>query len=403
MIDRMQSIEPEDGSIYNLSVWIDTVPVPNNNIANLTIREYVFTSVPTIELDIIDDGAFIDYNPINAGSVIRVELGLNDAEDYIIEVDFKVTSSDSITTANATNRNYITSITGYLDVGSYMNGIKSKSFSDSTFSSVVTNIAKDNELKSNISIESTDAMNWYMLNQTPADFINTHIHKSYIADDIPFCFIDRKKTMNYSSLKAATSKNVKPYTMQNDVNKKITSDDVNSSVKYFSSFSISDSSEFNNVLNGSNGTNYSYYNGDELVTKQSNEDIDAGLVSVFNKLPDSPTTCYKSFGQQSGTHKNYFKAMVDNVRNRQSLLSSSLVINSKAFDHNLMDVINIEISSGLNRSNLIERYSGKYVIGGIVHTVARGTTYNQMLICYRNGFNKVTSFDKNKEKLKKVK
>lgn len=388
MAEKILYDQDTNGLRYDLEIYLDGKPIPWQNINSLTIRESVYSLIPRIDLSFNDDGLFTEYNPVTEGQVIEIIAALNKETSPIINQKFFVLASSTIpmTTVNTT---FTVNVIGLLNRSSLVNGIFNKSYSKSTFSEVVEEVARRNNLPSDIRINSKDNMNWYQLNQTDNDFVNDSIYRSYISNnDVPFCYIDRNGKMIFTSLKYESKKDSK-LILTKDNDKALSKDQDTGVERYFTTYSYSDKSGYTNTFNGGYGIRQSYYDGKELKTKDFTDSPFSEMTPFKNKRDDNFGEFVNDvniFGTLNNVYDSYFNSIIQNEMTRTSLLSTSLVLNAKPDSYNLFDKINIEIKKG-KTNNLLQTQSGDYLIGGIVHNINKGGRYNQMLVCFRDGMN----------------
>tara|TARA_R110001592_G_scaffold347604_1_gene641220 strand:- start:881 stop:2086 length:1206 start_codon:yes stop_codon:yes gene_type:complete len=380
----------QESQNYSAEVYIDGKPVPYKNIMSLTVKEYIYSILPRVEITFLDSGIFVEHNPILEGQVIQVLLSNNGEEINLLNQTFMVLNS-SITVIDKTNSSFLITVSGAFNRPGLFNKIHNKSYPSKTFSDVIKDVADANSLDHDVRIESKDKMNWYQLNQTYADFINTSIYRSYVNDDdSPFTFINRKGVLVYTSLKTA-AKNKSAIIFSNDSDMATSPFGNATNERYFSSYTFSDNSGFNNNLNGGSGIKVSYYDGNKFITNEIKKVPSSEMTPYKNKLNINHNKLVNNavgFGQLNNVYDSYFNSLATNDLVRKALLSTSLSINAHAGDYNLLDKINIEIKKD---GNLLAAQSGDYLVGGIIHNINKNSRYNQMLICFRDGFGNANS------------
>jgi hypothetical protein len=130
-------------------------------------------------------------------------------------------------------------------------------------------------------------------------------------------------------------------------------------------------------------------NGDKLLNSISQRNKDNVLKEVaqfefgiLNGGANFSQGVHSEFYNSQVRHKytimNFFKNQV-NVK----IKGNSLI--------KLMDIVELKIKSSTDRM-INETHSGKYIVGGIIHTLGEETEYSVELVLYRSGINK-PSFD----------
>lgn len=369
---------------YTFQIYINGIFVPLKNIDRILIRESIFTSIPRLEFSFRDDGLFIELNPIMEGQIVKIIFSKNGEDKNILNQEFRIISSKVSMMGGSEKVLYNISIDGWLNIPGFLNGINYRSFKNTNFSDVIIEIGDSLKIPTKIEVKSNDNMTWLAMD-TWNDFINKSIYKSRVSiDDTPFCYINRNGELVYNSFKNAVSVSSDIRFIRDHVKKHNTVDDENN---YFSNFSFNDISGFTNIFNGGFGGKISFFDGEYEKEKMVIDLNHSKLVDYKNKNSELKKFSSKyNFGTINNVYDDYFETVIRNRMMRQSLLSTSIVISVQAKYFSLMEKINITLNSNMNRDEIIGTYSGDYIIGGIINSF-ENNTFNQILICYRDGYN----------------
>tara|TARA_R110001606_G_scaffold88448_5_gene199266 strand:- start:12906 stop:14147 length:1242 start_codon:yes stop_codon:yes gene_type:complete len=395
----------QNGQDYNkLELYIDGVNFPLSAIISLVIREYVFSTIPTLELTLIDDYALSEMNPLQEGQEIKVNMAINKNADDIVENVFEIVSfnySAKPVSQHANRANVV--ISAAFKANALIGNLGNKSYPSTTSSGVVKDIAGDLGIKFEILKDTKDKMNWYRLDQTYNEFMSVLNNKGSAGDnDCPFIYINRNGKLIYNTLRTALDNDIKKNFTQDSKSAQLAA--LGSDENFFSSYNLIDASGFANKIMGGNAVVYSYYDMDNTVYKQIGEIETTELGDFKNKTIDNINKPSKHFAfgtQNISLFDGYYEAIARNYYLRNTILSTSIIINAQPDgDINLFDVINIKILSSKDRNQEAEPFSGRYLVTGIVHAVTPNARSSMWLVLSRDGQNKTLDYKRFESKLK---
>jgi hypothetical protein len=407
---------------YLIKVKIKNIEFYPQKIQSLVIREWIFNTLPYIDIIMTDDGTFTELFPFEDNDVITVEISKNKDRTSPIALEFTLLD---YTIENTDVQKIIATairISGVLKTKSMFFPIKDKSFPRTTSVSVLEDIGTENGLKVDSRINTSDNMTWLQLRKCDYDMITHVLHRAYKENDCIFAFTNRKNEFVITSLNKELDKTqfwktqFSPDRMFDDNKPKDDSATPNSKTQE----EIDDDS--NKTIYFSN---YVYYNFAGTTNKEftygvryGNYDLTGNLIednvdsnnhkltdySYKEKDGDGSIVSYILGGfkyDQSNTHDNYTLARIQNKYLMEEFFSGCMVLYVNPTDHiKLMDKINLILPSMLDsKSNNI--YSGEWLIGGITHSVTKNGTYKMVLILFRNGINKSTEMKAGEMRLSK--
>jgi hypothetical protein len=400
---------PVVDSNFYLKLSIKGVDVDTPLVLSMNIREWIFDVLPRIELEIYDNGRFTDQYPLEDNDEIKVELNNIETRDPIVKATFSLHDHEILNGETGKNTAVIIKITGILKSNDMLFPIRNRSFSGKSSKDVFQSIADEcgHTFKSDISPK--DTMTWLQVNQNNNNFISHVLERSYVYDDVSFCYVNRNNEMIHTSLKSRVkNKNeiklylfdMMPTTLNTAQTSKVEVDNKlqkekedlgKEKISFFMNWSYKNTAGTFNKKS-SYGRAYSYYdfkkefNGeyfkdDILLSKHSNKEKEnIGKMTVDDD--------YGNF-DEINTYTEYILAQTQNRFIKDDFFNSYLVLYSRPEpDLNLFDIVTVAIPSSFNaESPLNEVHSGEYIVGGIIHTIQRKALYNSVLILYRNGKN----------------
>lgn len=397
--------EKQNPNLFEMT--INDIDVPITNIISLSVREYAYKTLPTIEIAIGGGSTWEEFSPVQEGQIIKLKMSANKESALTIDTEFEVvTYNISRVDKGISSSNTVITILGSFKANKILGNISSKSYPKMTSSDVITQIGDELEIEVDAKISSNDKMTWYRLNQSYYDFINTIIQKSHVGeDDAPFIYIDALGKLNYNSFRSAVSNSIKLTGYHYPTLGQYPLGELDGVI--FSNFSVQDKSGFINKYGG-NGSAYSYYDLDDIITYEIDPSIiNSGLVQIENKTSEDygKPSKHNIFGALNpNVYEEYFHSIARNEYIRMTLLSTNVVITVDANQKvKLMDKININVMSSLGEKHVQnETYSGSYIITGIVHSINHIDNYSMHLILSRNGTNKNKTYGEYTSSLKEV-
>ena len=379
---------------YYCQLTIRGMSIIPRNIINLTVREWIFEPVPRIEIMLNDDGMLTELYTIEDGDIIDLLLAKHDQipTDQMLKCKFQVQDFQSNMVAD--NSSTILYITGLLYTPEMYFPIKNRSFKKKSSKDVIHTIANECGLdfKPGQNFSTSDSMNWFQINQNNMDFINHIKERAYKANDCALCFANTSNELIYTSLYTETSKD----------SSKIARYDLN---KY--SFDDFETAEDKRVLW------YNYVNFINLMgtyNKQSNYKVSYQYYDMTKKQEKDYSDTKHVFTDYSwkrfdrynelvkhnnygfltkNTHNNYFLSQIQNEYLLKNFFGFALTINVNSLQKvKNLDIVNLIVPAMYKAGGDVnEIHSGKYLVAGIVHQIAKEGIYEKSLILCRDGFN----------------
>lgn len=400
---------PTADSNFYLKMSIKGVSVDTPVVLNLTIREWIFDVLCRAEIEIYDNGRFVDQFPFEDNDEIKIELNNIETREPIIDCTFLLQDHEILNAEPGKTDNLIIKMTALYKSSNILTPLYNRSFSNRNSAEVLRSLAAENGFRFESNLKPADTMTWIQSNQTNMDFIKHVTSRSYIKDDTTFCYVNRNNKMCYVSLKdkVLNTSKVKTifFNMESTIlntgqtnneaienrlseeRQKIGSDNIS----FFMNWSYKNvSGTINKESSYGRGYNYydlskeidsSYFKDDVLLTKHSNKEES----KIGKKVADDDYGIIDT----ENTFEEYALAQTQNKFIKDDFFNSYLMIYTRPEnDINLFDVVNVIIPSNLEtNSSINEVHSGKYIVGGIIHNIARRSIYNSVLILYRNGRN----------------
>jgi len=406
---------------FNSSIKINGFDIAADGIVikMLVIKNWFFDVVPRLEM-VLNDPNDVLFNlyPIQDDSEFEIEINKNSNPDKQKEtkiLKFSVLDWESGSIISGLNGGHAHAITGYLKVDNLFFPNVTKSFKQKSSSEVIEEITNDLGLTyvKNFSNNTRDVMNWLQVGKNNHDMLNYVNERSFLSeDDTTLLFVNLDNELIHTSLKTETEKEVayigKLSQTEQGSDSQENFDDVietNGELKdtpifYYGAISNRTFGSRNKFL--TYNTKTTYYdgsnhiendvgngNGDKLLNKlsQRNKDnIDKEVAQfefgILNGGENFSQGVHSEFYNSQVRHKytimNFFKNQV-NVK----IKGNSLI--------KLMDIVELKIKASSDRM-INETHSGKYIVGGIIHTLGEETEYSVELVLYRSGINK-PSFD----------
>lgn len=398
------------GEQYLCELLLNGLRVPTKNIQNIVLREWIFDSICTLELTIMDSGIYTEMSPLYDESPISLSLSKNDGSQLIV-MDFNVNNYEFERLNIDGGDLYAIHMVCLQDTNNFFYPQYSRHFESMSSKEIVRQIASENEnMKFESNVESNDTQHWYQIALTNFDMLKHVSKRAYIQqEDLPIIYMDRSKTLHYDSLKNSCKKAVKFNAYCDDL--LATDNGTDSSTKdrleqykkantedclfFRTPISMKSIASTNNKDMGY-GIDMTYFDHKDFyryvmnfkfapLSKYANVNKDN-----YNHLTQSITfnTIHKN------THPNYMVANLQNQYIKNVFFNGHLQIviapNSKL---KLMDIINVVIpdivKSKLTGNPEVDRVnSGLYIVGGIMHDIQKDGFYSMVVTLFRNGVNK---------------
>lgn len=380
------------GQQFYLTMDIKGIKYNPSNLQYFIIREWIYNILPTIEMQFLDDGYLSEVFPLEDQEDIKIVLAKHEDDENPIEMIFSV--DDCSYEIKGDNRKIVISINGHLKADK-MFILKSRSFSIQNSSSVLSNIASENNLTflNPHNIVPSDNMIWYQINQSNFDFIKHVLKRSYIPDDVLMFYARVDKKFILTSLKREIDKREikkSKFSIENYERNDKDEDDKDDTI-WFSNYSIVNNSGFFNKRIGY-GFGYSYFDLNDVVSETYSTIPKLTQLSFRNKNMKDITVRNETYAEINLANiysEKFYESMTRNRFLISNFFANSLVLNINALSKvNLMDTIDVYIPSLMQEDNHNEVLSGFYLVAGIQHEVSNGGIYKKKIALGRNGFNK---------------
>lgn len=188
--------------------------ISSQGIKEIVVEENIFSLLPTIRIEIEDQGSYFSgYNLKNGDRIyfIVTPIVANEGEDPTPYIDsvYAIQNVSCIPTIEGSNYQYV--IIGIFDAQSYLNEIASypKTTIDSLFfqntkrsDEAIQEVLDDTTLKLSKKVEGSDKGLWLNCNKTRAQFIEKIIEHAWIdEDDAPLIYTNLNGESVYTSVK----------------------------------------------------------------------------------------------------------------------------------------------------------------------------------------------------------
>lgn len=376
---------------YFCKLSIKGVDISPINIQVLNVRESIFQIIPNLELVFTDHGIFTEKFYLNEGDEIKVTISKNDKKTPPIDMIFSL-NDFSITNLDSSNiQATLIRITAFINSDSLFAPIKTRCFKNYNSEKVMSEISSECKFKFNSKIKPSDNMNWYQVNQNNFSMISETLNRSFKPNDAIICFVDRYNNFNMTSLFTETAnKNFKK--MSFDPKKVYAQEFENKNNEMF--FSDYQTHSITGTINKELGFGIAFaeYDGNGQVDKKIIDDKHS-LTQLSNKNPKMIGKIVRN-DTYSGTtltkvYPEYHLALQQNEYYMRTFFNNyiSLDINPNE-EIKIMDKIRLNFPSNNGQDKVNNVFSGDYLVGVILHQVAKEGTYRQKILLFRDGYNK---------------
>lgn len=398
------------GEQYLCSVKLNNLKVPTKNIQNIVLREWIFDSICTLEMTIMDSGIYIEMSPLYDESPLEVAISKNDGSE-LINLDFVVNNYEYDRLNVDGGDLYAIHLVAVQKTNNFFYPQYSRYYDSCSSKEVVKRIAEENDnMKFESNVDADDTQHWYQIALTNFDMLKHIAKRSYIKqEDLPIIYMDRTKTLHYNSLRTSCKQPAKFNAYCDDIlaldsgNDKASSDRIKrykesntiECLFYKTGFSTKNIASSNNKDMGY-GIDMTYFDHQDFyryvmnfkfapLTKYANVNK-----NNYNHLTQSITynTVHKN------THKNYLVANLQNQYIKSVFFNSYIqLIMAPNANLKLMDVINVVIpdvikSKMTGKQEVDKVNSGLYLVAGIMHDLQKDGFYSMVVTLIRNGVNK---------------
>lgn len=384
-------------------------------IKMLVLKDWFFDMVPRLEIVLTDSNdVLFNVLPIQDDSIIELEINKNvstDKQEASTPMKFNVLDWESIPIITGQESGHIHSITGYLNVSDLFHPKVTKSFKEMNSSKVLEKIASSLGIKyvKNIKEDPNDLMSWLQVGQNNHDMIKYVNEKSFFTnDDTSLVYVNTDGELVYTTLKTECEKEVafvgKMGQEKQDSDEETSFNDVKSKTgdkkdipTFFYSYATNKTLGSRNKMS-TYRVESTYYDGEKEVSSfpgESNGDKLLNSLSQRNKHNVKHEVASYDFGILNGgdnftegVHKEFFDSQVRHDYTMLNFFKNSVTLKIKG--NSLIkkyDVINLVTHNSVD-NELNEIHSGKYLVGGIIHTLGDETEYSVQLVLYRSGINK---------------
>jgi hypothetical protein len=376
---------------FYCEIDIDGHKIIPQNVISCVIREWIFEILPRFEMTLYDDGYLSEVFPILDDSIMTISIGVTPDDENINTMEFDIIdkSFDNI----ESNNSQIVSLTGVLKTNNCFFPIKNKSYKNKSSLEVLSLIGKEIGLTvvEGLGLHTTDMMTWYQIDQTNYQFIRHVLSKSYIPNDILFCYADVNNNFNLNGFKQVIEADSIParYNTTNFTTYTLESDLERNTIWYNSFNVVNYTNTFNKLYGyGYGGSFYNFSNTQQISKK---ENYFPFTENSFNLKPGNIVRKEEFPIFSKNTYQDYFKsklqnAYMKNLFNFSVLLDINAMINVKLLDK--VDLV-LESLIGYEKD---EVNSGEYIVGGIIHTFGNSSLYKKQISLHRNGYNNPREF-----------
>lgn len=376
------------------NVTIAKIPI-HFNVLHITLREWVFDLLPTIQITFEYQDEFNKYWTLQENDEIVVELGSKtiDKREIVTKTIFELKSWAEIESANGE----ITTITvvGSLKVTNFFQPVQFRAFDDLS-SSVLDELSSELSLEIDKRVDSKDKMAWIQ-NSTTHKFINHLVSNSWISDkDFLLSFIDRNRKMVVTSIlteidRQRAKKNFVfwPEAFSEDLSQEA----VDKKVYPFIGWNTINKSGIKN-LQGGYGLSFNKYDYDKL--ERVMKDINTAYFTTYGEMSKElrgqgvanidvhqPPSAHENFWLASHLRKLFFSKFFASPK--------TIMINADA-DVNLADIVNVSFLKMQTDYGVRDSFSpvnsGDYLIGGLTHYIEPPHGMKTFATIFRSGFEK---------------
>ena len=379
------------GDNFYCSLKINGYDINYNNIISLVIREWVYDTLPRLELKLMDEGTLLEVLPLSDDDIVTVEIA-KDITDDVNRLNMSFDIVDHQYDNMGDNKGLVVYITGILSTTNIFEN-KTRAFSNKKSIEIFQTIANENNLKlvNPHNISPNDSMIWYQSNQQTYEFIKYVRKRMNITDDVGLVYCNSKNEFVVTSLNSEINKH-------SDLNAKYDTDqfgkarptDSDDKTIYFSSYALK------NIFGRTGyelgyGVSYSWYDGKDVVNKNYTTQPDKTTDNYFanhkysNQIVENIT-----YGIHNNVYQEYFDVISRYEYMLKNFFSMSLLMNCDSIvPINLCDKINVSLPSrfGSHKTQNNDAYSGEYIVGGIIHQISKRGVYVKQLSLHRNGYN----------------
>lgn len=396
----------QEGNQYFLKLFINKIQVPNANIKQLSFREWIFDKIIYLDLEILDNGTFVENSPLYDSCPIRLEYSLS-PEDPPNVINFELVMFESGRLAIDNGSVHVHKIEAIIS-SNFFNPINTLAFASMTSLDAIKKIAANSNIEVVSDVDARDTQTWYQINETDYEMMGHVLHRSYVSEeDLPLLYMTRDSKLKYTSLVTLCDAKTKFTAINNPLlvvgsnvdpvlseMKTKLENETKTKIIYFNT-----STHSKNVATLFNceygyGTNFTHFDTKDLRQGSINFKYNP-LSDRMNRnknhksLVNSITYNYTT----SNTHDNYLLARTQNLYINSVFFNQYLQVSiSPDTSIQIGDKVEMNIPSSETRmagdaDKADKVNSGTYIVGSILHDFNKEGVYNMVLVLFRNGIN----------------
>lgn len=369
------------------NVKVAGITIPANCIRTVVVREWVFDVLCRMEILFTDVFNLFETKRIQQFDEVEVEL-VYDKNVSVPNVKIKFV----VTTIRVENSGVgvpvkLYQLNGVSCEKSFILDYRNRSFPKYDSSSVISSVM--NKFGKGIVVKNTkDQMNWLQCSSTDLNFVKHVQTRSYNGEtDLLYCFVDRFGNFQYRSLNDSCNSESKLGFEFSPISMPLAE---NANKINYSGF----------VFCNNAGVSLSYPPADDSVVSHddSGEMTQDNFYDVSTRLGfknDNPYVHRTSdkyvnnviVPRKSGNTFDQYQLNKERRRLVERMFfSNMLVVTSMPHSKiGVMDIVNVDIPVAKTNSGALSSvYSGKYLIGGIIHKYVSGNTYQCDYAMFRN-------------------
>jgi len=394
---------------FFLKISIKEVDLVSSSIASIFIKEWIFDTLPRIEIEMSDTGWFTDGFPLEDNDTIKIELHFQKDDDPIVKNEFILQDYEILNSGPGKSEQAVIRLSGFLKTDGFPFELKTRAFSQMKSEEVFKKLSNEIGFKDFTSrVSSRDKMTWLQANQNDFMFMKHVLERAYVNDDdAPFAYVDRDGKMTYTSLKTEMERKQQVKQAIFDLrasmlsNITISEDEYDEQLEELKETHGEENiifyrnwgyKNFAGTVNKTNsyGRAVSYYDLENSKrTSITTDDHPLSIHSLKEKSKIGKIVADDENGLFDSTnmHASYMLAQSQNKYLRENFFSSHLVIYARPeSDLRLFDKVNVWVPSMFPvNSKMDDVHSGEYVVGGIIHEAQKNSIYTMVVVLYRNG------------------
>lgn len=370
-----------------INLVVNGVRIPTNTIQTLVVREWMFDIVPRLEVVFQDVYNILEAKTIKNFDEIELVLRYSDYDSPNVRMKF-VNLAIDISPMSAGMPVRIVQLTALGCPVGFIKDLKTRSFPSQRSKDVFDRIfGQYGYPKGNILEDTSDNMNWLQCSVTDFNFVKHVMARSYLSEnDLAYVYIDRMGNWNYRSLNSAVSSEPKirfeqvslPYPFEQS-----------SEILKFGSFSIRELDGLSLIDPEVFDCIISHDSSGEQTKKDFYES--ASEMDQLAKVPYVHRTNGKYVNNAivprdvGNTFEHYQTNLVRRKFLERVAFSRMMIVSALPHsDISLMDTVDVSIPVAKVRDGAKStEYSGKYLVGGMLHEFVGTNTYQCQYILLR--------------------